>query len=474
MRITAFWARGYRSLVDVRLDDLGQFNVFYGPNGAGKSNILAAMRVFFELLARSIPISSVFEKAVEVNRDPKVVHDRDRCQLERAPVMVLGARLIWAEGEEVPAGKPPGVNTLTVEITFGWERGDVRVSRLEADGVDLVKMRILEPNAEPWASRIAVARFDGASARDKAFLHEYLGLRDTEMGNAEWHLREFIRDVAGSAFTLVDADRVPRLEQASKGHKDITELLSAGQLKEVLLRASKHPDPAIRRRYKQLGALLEGPPFRRPPFEMTEDPRTGRIELVETVADASREARDIPIDLAGLGVAQIYFILARTLLGNTRAAGIEEPEAHLHAPTSGIHLRQLLERLVGERYLDQLFIATHSNLFDLDPTGYFDVSLDERGATRVERKQGLSEIDLRHLYEPGPAKHALADFLSYMDADTVVFRRSDGGPVSAGEMLDMLQRDDPVALEFLRDVHGAAVRAVRVKHKNPSSGASQS
>jgi hypothetical protein len=467
MRITAFWAKGYRSLVDVHLDDLGPFNVFYGPNGAGKSNILAAIRAFFGLLAPYIHVSNIFETAVEVKRERGVIHDRDRCQLERSPIMVLGARLCWPEGEEVPRSKPPGLKTLTVEITYGWNRRDVRVSRLEGDGMDLAKMQILEPHAEPWASRLRVAELDGQSASDKALVKEYLGLSDTEMGNAEWHLREFVHDVACSAFTLIDADRVPRPEQTSKGHKDLTELLSAGQLKEVLLRASKHPDPGIRRRYKQLGALLEGPPFRRPPFEMTEDPQTGRVELVETVAEPSGEVRDIPIELSGLGVAQIYYILARALLGNTHAAGVEEPEAHLHAPTSGIHLRQLLERLVTEGYLDQLFIATHSNLFDLDRTGYYDVSLDESGATRVERKP-LSEIDRQHLYEPGPAKHALADFLSYMDAEAVVFRRPDGSPVSAKEMLDMLQRDDPVAVEFLRDVHGAAVRAVRVKSKKPS------
>jgi AAA ATPase domain len=272
---------------------------------------------------------------------------------------------------------------------------------------------------------------------------------------------------------LINADRMPRPEQNTKGKQSIVELLTAGRLKEALLRASKHPDRSIREGYKALGQLLQDPPFNQPPFEMTEDPETGRIELVETVTDPARGARDVPLDLVGLGVAQVYYILARALLGNTRTAAIEEPEAHLHAPTTGIELRQVLERLVNEGYLDQLFIATHSNLFDLDPTGYYDVSQDERGATRVERKP-LSEIDRQHLYEPGPAKHALTEFLRYMEADAIVFRRPDGSPVSVSEMLDMLQRDDDTALEFLRDVHGAAVRAVRVKHKKPGAPASES
>lgn len=86
----------------------------------------------------------------------------------------------------------------------------------------------------------------------------------------------------------------------------------------------------------------------------------------------------------------------------------------------------------------------------------------------VERKP-LPELDHAHLYEPGPAKHALQQMLGYLDADTVVFRRPDGAPVTAEEMLDMLQRDDPVARAFTDDIHGAALRSVRVKHKQAPS-----
>ena len=50
MRIESFWAKGFRSLRDVRLENLGPFNVFYGPNGSGKSNILAAIEAWLELV----------------------------------------------------------------------------------------------------------------------------------------------------------------------------------------------------------------------------------------------------------------------------------------------------------------------------------------------------------------------------------------------------------------------------------------
>ncbi len=174
------------------------------------------------------------------------------------------------------------------------------------------------------------------------------------------------------------------------------------------------------------------------------------------------------LDLAGLGIAQIYWILAQAMLSGANIVAIEEPEAHLHAPTTGRDLRHLLERLVNEKHIDQLFIATHSNLFDLDSTGYFDVSL-KNGETVVERAD-LTRIDRDHLYEPGPAKHALQRMLEYMPPDEVMFRHGDGSPITATEMLRLLQDGDDDAVRFLEDIHGAAMTMVKVKTKKSKAG----
>jgi hypothetical protein len=179
---------------------------------------------------------------------------------------------------------------------------------------------------------------------------------------------------------------------------------------------------------------------------------------------------DIRIDRAGHGVIQLYAIVATILLAEGRLVAIEEPEAHLHAPTMGRELRALLKSLVLDKEIDQLFVATHSNLFDLDPDGYWDVSLDASTAeTRVVRKK-LSEIDALHLYEPGPAKHALAQLLRYAPETELIYRRPDNTPVTAGEMLRLLQEDDDIALSFLRSIHGAALRIVKLNsRKEPTA-----
>lgn len=440
MRITAFWAKGYRSLADVHLEGLGPFNVFYGRNGAGKSNILAAMRTLFGLLAwRSGPTHDFEEPkrpfSYILTAAWPLLHSRDQSQVQRKETLMLGARIAWNEADHSADDIWPQGEELALEVTYDWFRQTLAISTLEW----------VPPGMLPRG------RTAGVTPTSKA------------------RVQSLVHIIATRLYALIDAERTLRFELLTPPQQnDVSALLAVGKLKEGLFRASTHPNPIVRRRFKQLQELLTGSPLHRPPFELVHDPQTNFVELMESTSSSVQHPTEVPLDLAGLGIAQIYSILGQALLRDARAVAIEEPEAHLHAPSSGIHLRQLLERLVTEGYIDQLFIATHSNLFDLDSTGYYDVSLDERGATRVERKP-LSEIDREHLYEPGPAKHALAEFLRYMEPDAVVFRRPDGSPVSVSEMLDMLQRDDPVAVEFLRDVHGAAVRAVRVKHKKPAA-----
>ena len=121
-----------------------------------------------------------------------------------------------------------------------------------------------------------------------------------------------------------------------------------------------------------------------------------------------------------------------------------------------------------------MFVATHSNLFDLDPGGYYDVRFDAHAGTVVKRESDWATVDRDHLWEPGPGRHALMDVLRHSVPDTVVFRDRGGAPLTAAEMLASLQRDDDVAVSFLEDVHGAAVRAVRsaAHAANPKSKAS--
>lgn len=428
MQITSFWAKGYRSLTDVRVDNLSRFNVFYGKNGSGKSNILAAMRTLFELTwfiaSQSESLLNPAPNLTYFAVQRGIIARRDLCSHDPTRNIVLGATLTGDGLDDSGLS----IQTMKLEVTLRWAieaQPTLAFSELRMNDDDI--------------------------------------LRKTRSGPA--HRAFLINLFPRRIFALVGADRSPRTEvkKPAESSDVVGDHLRAGRLKNALLAAQNDPNHRVRRQLTALRQILSGPPLHRPPFDPILDPVSGEVDLRELLPEPNPEGKDVSIDLAGLGVAQIYSILAQTMLFGARAVGIEEPEAHLHAPTSGRELRQLLKRLVDERYIDQLFIATHSNLFDLDPTGYFDVSLGASGTT-IERAE-LSRVDREHLYEPGPAKHALLRMLEYLPADEVIFRQPDGTPIPIADMLRHLQEDDELAVEFLQDLHGAAMRMLKVKSK---------
>jgi hypothetical protein len=265
--------------------------------------------------------------------------------------------------------------------------------------------------------------------------------------------------------SMIPADRMPRVEAPKErppaGVEPVSFYFRRGQIKDAIFAAQNSTSTETLRALERFRNFMAGPPLNRPGFRAVEDPHTGVRDLREWLPPPL-DGHDISLDLAGLGVAQVYWILGQALLSGARAIAIEEPEAHLHAPTTGRNLRSLLARLVSEGHIDQLFIATHSNLFDLDETGFFDVRLDN-GETVVEKKP-LDAID-EHLYEPGPTLHALEELLSLASPDKIMFRRNDGSPVTALEMLKMLRDADPVALDYLRNLHAAAIDVVGLRSR---------
>jgi hypothetical protein len=435
MRIESFWAKGFRSLRDVRLDGLGPFNVFYGPNGSGKSNILAAMDVWLRLA--TIALDSEVEPIAP--RDLRAERARGKLALEgsNAPVRLrdftlsFRSRRMSLEGTLVDVSPDVRRVKISVQLDATIEsRPMLMCDFLEIDDIVLERGDV-QPK---------IAYDDKLSALRRVDLVRKL--------------------------SLVPADRMPRSELAGEPPPVGTEPLSwhfrRGHLKNALFAAQNAPSPDTLRALDRFREIMSGPPLYRPPFRAVEDPHTSLRDLHEQLPPPF-EDQDMSLDLAGLGIAQIYWILAQAMLSGADMIAVEEPEAHLHAPTSGRHLRQLLERLVNEKHIEQLFIATHSNLFDLDPKGYWDVSL-WNGATVVERAD-LTRIDRDHLYEPGPVKHALRKVLEYMPPEEIAFRRGDGSPISTAEMLQLLQDDDDLAVEFLKDIQGAAVRMVKVQNK---------
>lgn len=432
MRITKFWAKGYRSLRAVELDGLGEFNVFYGPNGSGKSNVLAAI----DTLLRA-PVGGVAGTI-----PPVAIVDRDFFGQAPTPELRLGAVIEFDPGEiSAPPKELVAGNAIQVEVTF------VRPARNESRVSDF------------WVSEPGGARFVAQASQTLAVWWSTI--------------------LAPRAFNFLPGSRVMGKETEPltppDGGDPVLDEVRAGRIKTALFNAKNSPDGAVLARYEEMRALMSAR-FQRPTFNATRDPRTRIIELVEALPGPNPESFVVPIQQAGSGAEQLYSIIAMVLFAQKRIIGIDEPEAHLHAPTTGRRLRNALASMLEDhggkrRVLDQLFIATHSNLFDLDPTGYWDVSMVD-GETRIIRKP-LDEIDAHHLHEPGPAKHALMQLLRYAPEDEVVFRTGDGQQLKASETLQALKDDTDVAVAFLESMHAAAMQVTGLRARRMAAQRSE-
>ncbi len=208
--------------------------------------------------------------------------------------------------------------------------------------------------------------------------------------------------------------------------------------------------------------MLSQPPLNLPRIEAVVPNNEYRLRLR---VDDGDKRRTIPASLASLGEQQVISLLGAVLFSGRRCVALEEPEAHLHAPTTGRALREVLRNLVRDVDLDQLFVATHSNLFDLDNTGFWSVFRDATGTVAI-RENELGKIDADHLFEPGPAKRVLQDILRLGDPEQVVASGADGAPITAREMLTHLQEDTALGVKYASELSRAAARMfVREKPK---------
>ncbi len=458
MKITKFSAQGYRSLRDVTLDNLGDFVVFYGPNGSGKSNVLRGIQA----LLRAAEIWAEYERPGR----------------QRFAEALLKAGILDADTPHLGLGQPTST-VLDLEVSgLDDNPGSMPVIVTGHSTPTQVRLRleVIWNDRKPFDLQLEVW-FDGEAM-----------VKPRGNGNDDpMHLRMAVARIARALFWAIDAARRLRDDETIReGDKTDAEdpaeaALREGKPQTAAFYAKNVSDASLRTRFESLRGLVANT-LDLPPLDVAWDPRSGRLDLRQPLRHAP-ELFDVSMRNAGLGVEQVVAIAASLVFARARVVAIEEPEAHLHAPTTGRALRKVLSALVhppasndGQSsrpvprpaLIDQLFIATHSNLFDLDPTGYWDVSLVD-GATRIVRRP-LHELYADHLYEPGPALNLLRESL-FLFGDGLAFRsQKDGRAITAKEMIQMLDNDDDLALEFLRGMHAAALANLRVEAEDAAAG----
>lgn len=439
MRIRSVVIENFRSIERVELGPLGPVAVFYGPNGAGKSNLLRAIGLAFAFLrvhaSSGRPISLAPSPGLESygDSDVRVGEDAGSVTLEIEGLSGIGGR---------PEGIPP-LEKARVRVDFerapngaiGLTLGTSPCTFDDGRSVDLSDLLSGGPPPD-WHGGDSKGVGPALSRWVRQRLLGYLG----ERGFHE------VDDVRSFKHRRTKSEARPAYELSP------LELLEAGRVEEAMARAGTSSDDTLRDGFEKLRRLLREPPLGLPDVVPVADGQDFRLRV--RTAD---KQRTLAASAASLGEQQVLVILGAILFRGARCVSVEEPEAHLHAPTTGRALREVLARLVAEGMIDQIFIATHSNLFDLDPTGFWSVERGEHG-TEVRREPDLARIDEQHLFEPGAAKRVLQDVLRYGNPNEVIAYGVDGTPITAQQMLEDLQNDTPSAVRYASALSRATAR----------------
>jgi energy-coupling factor transporter ATP-binding protein EcfA2 len=474
--------RGYRSLREVDLDDLPPVVVLYGPNGSGKSNILHAVRFILRAAmepgdlpataagATTLSLPDV-ESRLDLRADDFTVGATPEIRVSLE--IEIGSRAI--DIVRAPAGRTLSrlhlgcvvqmASASTVRVWF--ERADVdgalrlgpsddpkeRGVRAQLDQIRAAHNQ-LEASRAVQQQQLATLEAQPPSAQVEAQRHAaraHIQQSTTQLKAHEERVKQLETSLGADALLAERIHRVllPRLLQVSEAYRVPG---GPGDPQAALYRAFLSEDQLERAAAQRLGRRLGAVGL----FGVARD----EVALfpVESQTYGERQIRfrhpvhgELPLRNLGTGEQQLVLLLGNRVITPYPIAHIEEPEAHLHTQLMGPFARGLRDSVLadgGPPDVDQLWMATHHHLFAIHEE-YLDVSLDDRGATRVERRK--REAAARHFYEPGPYWDTLRALVQCgMSADTVVSRNAEGQPIRARDVLASIEGDRRLADEFVR------------------------
>jgi hypothetical protein len=356
MRIERFHIHGFKSVADVKVDGLTPFNIFLGLNDTGRSNIFQALMLWSWLLGQA--------------KSPEG-------QLSLLPPEQL---VLWETLEEkfgLPLFHPGGDNTIRLRVDVVLDRAEWR-----------------DPDAaNNTAGREIIAqlgaRFDSVS---EAHIVSEVGLRlhpkgllcqtrsRAQAGDLQLDLSDNALSTLLTRVLLIRAGRHFYVERKGAGQAESQGRVGDHNLRQALLAAELGHNPQQKRRLAMLKRLLNTLPFAVGEVDVTLDPVTDRIDVGFVGARGW-----LPLESIGDGSQQLLLILGQILLNDYPVVAIEEPETNL-SPQYQQHLLLALRRLIQDPQVkvSQLLITTHSPYFECEDS-FFDVTLDEKGFTRVNR-----------------------------------------------------------------------------------------
>lgn len=354
MKIRSFEVQNFRSLRDIKLDNLNDIVVLIGANSSGKSNILEALYLFF----------SQFDPAPSRNLgavSDYIWFDRQPASpiLFNATLHTTREELMKIIPEQLAAlVKADEINTVSItrQITGQPQAATLLTKEVSANGKTLIKDGQIVLSSEEV---VAAAPLQAS---------ELLG-----------RVLQGLSQLLQRSFVMIYAARNYVAPPARIG--DRTQIIQPTITSELAQIGQSLDRPQIAR----WGRIEE---FTRKVSLNIEDLRmiAGQV----TVRESGTDER-FPIPLVGGGYQELLTIMYQ--LGvDANIFGIEEPEIHLH-PALARRLFGSFKEISRDK---QIFLATHSTVFvdhaDLGGTWIVRRKGKETSVSRMTESKDLKEL----------------------------------------------------------------------------------
>lgn len=334
--------KNYRSLKDITLDELRNFNVFIGKNGSGKSHILEALELFFSDINLYQPVEKGFEDYLWFDRDTTVpVSFNLQITLSQKEINNIFTEDILKTLEPVGI-KDVSVRDLEIHREIfknSWTNKKISLGNwilLENDKiVTKVPVKISQRSKAEGSMPKKDKKSDVAT---KDVTQELITRILTQMTNLLKGSFKLIRTTRESGEkTAPGAPRVHLIDPETRNY-----ITSIGQSR----------DRVGSRKWAHYADTFKG--F----SDLTLEPRGGEIHV--RIDDLY-----VPLNFLGGGDQEILILERQLAEEGEFVFGIEEPETHLHAD----YVRKMFRHLKLRSKDMQMFIATLSPIF-VDRTGF--------------------------------------------------------------------------------------------------------
>lgn len=486
---------GYRSLRDVEIDGLPEKVILYGPNGSGKSSLMRAVRLLLRAVTTADEVPTKREEAVSLSLQEadKKLHLRledfyrgGKPEIRVSVEIGIGDRARSILG--VPVAEDLYILTLCGifqsigdgKILFWCDRADVdgtlMIGRPEDEKIRQIRKKINAVRNQIIGVESQIANYLSTIEQEvKTFPREHVEAKyraailqaTAKKESLKQDLIEFEKELGESALAA-DRIRLVLCRELLQLHEAYRMPGGEPGLERALHDAMLSPDPENQSAIDRLGERLARVRL----FGAQTSPVALR-PVVTTFGERQvhffRSPHGwLPISNLGTGEQQIILMLGQSLISRRPIALLEEPEAHLHPKLMGPLADFLSESVVvadEQPDIDQIWMATHHHMFAIDED-FFDVSLDDDGATVVRRRPRSEAVE--HFYEPGPFWDALRELVSSgLEKNAVITLNANGEPIRAQDLLESIEGNRKLAREFVDTATRSVVLSIRKQQEKP-------